>query len=456
MTKLRTDKKAHTFRGAAALITAAFLVLLFTGCPNANGSKPVTPKYKITFSVDGSNGNLTAAVDGKTITSGTEVEKGKKVTFTAAPNTGYKVKGWTLDGKAVNGTDNSYQLKIEKAVDVKVSFVALHTVTFNVEGENGTLKATVNTSEINSGNTVEHGKTVTFTATPTAGYVVKEWKLDGKAITEVGTNTEYKHTVTQPCTITVSFEFGKAILTLDADKLTIKVTAKTADGSAVQVEGCNEPTLASGVKTELHAKGATVILKGYITELTCSGTGSNKPLTAINVQGLTALQVLKCEENQLSNLNVQGLTSLKHLDCSDNQLTALNVQGFVALKELLCNSNKLTELNVHKCFALQELNCTINQLTVLNVSGCTALKVLLCCGNQLNAEVFTKILNDLPAREAGESAQALLYAEMADIDEGNCKDFTTPKSLKNAFEGAKDVKHWEMKKLDTYGRRKNI
>ena len=56
MTKLRTDKKAHTFRGAAALITAAFLVLLFTGCPNANGSKPVTPKYKITFSVDGGGG----------------------------------------------------------------------------------------------------------------------------------------------------------------------------------------------------------------------------------------------------------------------------------------------------------------------------------------------------------------------------------------------------------------
>ena len=190
MTKLRTDKKAHTLRGVAALITAAFLVLLFTGCPNANGSKPVTPKYKITFSVDGSNGNLTAAVDGKTITSGTEVEKGKKVTFTAAPHTAYKVKGWTLDGNAVNGTNNSYQLKIEKAVTVTVSFVALHTVTFNVEGENGTLKATVNTSEINSGNTVEHGKTVTFTATPTAGYVVKEWKLDGKAITEVGTNTE--------------------------------------------------------------------------------------------------------------------------------------------------------------------------------------------------------------------------------------------------------------------------
>ena len=39
MTKLRTGKKAHTLRGAAALIIAAFLTLLFTGCPNANGNK---------------------------------------------------------------------------------------------------------------------------------------------------------------------------------------------------------------------------------------------------------------------------------------------------------------------------------------------------------------------------------------------------------------------------------
>ena len=58
MTKLRTDKKAHTLRGVAALITAAFLVLLFTGCPNANGNKPTSSsKYKITFSVDGGGGH---------------------------------------------------------------------------------------------------------------------------------------------------------------------------------------------------------------------------------------------------------------------------------------------------------------------------------------------------------------------------------------------------------------
>ena len=57
MTKLRTGTKAHTFRGAAVLIIAAFLTLLFTGCPNANGNKPATSKYKVPFNVDGGGGH---------------------------------------------------------------------------------------------------------------------------------------------------------------------------------------------------------------------------------------------------------------------------------------------------------------------------------------------------------------------------------------------------------------
>ena len=57
MTKLRTGTKAHTLSGAAALIIAAFLTLLFTGCPNAHGNKLATPKYQVTFNVDGGGGN---------------------------------------------------------------------------------------------------------------------------------------------------------------------------------------------------------------------------------------------------------------------------------------------------------------------------------------------------------------------------------------------------------------
>ena len=167
------------------------------------------------------------------------------------------------------------------------------------------------------------------------------------------------------------FVEGGASLILSPDNLTINVGAKTADGSAITVEGCKETTLASEAETTLTATGTTVILKGNITGLECSSEYSNMgSLTALNVQGLTALQMLDCQGNRLTSLNVQGLTALQELYCGGNQLPELNVQGLTALQELYCGGNKLTELNVQ---------------------GLTALKNLWCFVNQFNAQAMTKL-----------------------------------------------------------------
>ena len=221
------------------------------------------------------------------------------------------------------------------------------------------------------------------------------------------------------------FVEGGASLILSPDKLTIKLTAKTADGSAVTVEGCAETTLANDTETELHAKGTSVILRGKITELNCYG-------------------------NELTELNAQGLTSLKELWCSDNKLTELNVQGLTALQELYCYYNQLTELNVQGLTSLQELNCWNNQLTALNVQGLTALQELYCDRNKLNAEAMTKLLNALPAREVSDDAVAILYNEETGEVEGNCKDFSQGE-LKTAFENARDVKKWSLQKQNASG-----
>ena len=440
MTKCRIGIKAHTLSGAAALIIAVFLTLLFTGCPNAHGNKLATPKYQVTFSVDGAGGTLKATADGV---------------------------------------------------------------------------AETETSPI----TVEHGKTVAFIATPAAGYRVKGWTLDGTAIAEAGTNTEYTLTVTKPATVTVSFEPKKALLTLEAGKNTVKVKAKTADGKPIKVEGCNVNELANEAETTLTVTNPErkLALIGNIIELDCRGEktpGGNRPLialdvsgltalqklncqynkiTALDVQGLNALQELICNSNQITELNVHGLTKLQKLDCNINQLTTLNVQGLTALQELICNDNQIPELNVQGLTKLQELNCSgnklstldvhgltalqkfycrsnqladldvsgltalqelichTNQLTTLNVQGCTALKSLLCYKNKLNADVFTKLFNDLPTRDANDGAKAILYVEDEGVDDGNCKNFSTPESLKKAFEDAKNVKHWKMQKTDKFG-----
>jgi len=418
-----------------------------------------------------------------------------------------------------------------------------HAVTFSVEGTppNGTLKAILGTSEITSGDKVEEGKWVIFTAKADEGYRVKEWKVDGNAIKGHKSNT-YAHKVTKPAAITVSFEPYSVKLTLSPGKFTVKVKAKTKDGSAIKVEGCTVTELTSDVETTLTAIGTKVTLIGDIIELDCRGEktpGGNKPLialdvtgctalqkldcrynfiTELDVQGLTALQELYCNSNMLTVLDVRGSTALQKLDCNATQLTALNVSDCTALKELICNdnelstlnasgltklqklncrNNKITSLDVSGLTALQELICSDNQLSTLDVSGSTALQKLYCSGNQLasldvsgltalqdiicrknqlstlnvqgctslkqlacyynklNADAFIKLFNDLPKWEESDGAKAVLYAGPdaynPQENDGNCTDFSTPESLKKAFEDARDVKHWKLQKTGLFG-----
>jgi len=176
------------------------------------------------------------------------------------------------------------------------------------------------------------------------------------------------------------FVEGGASLILSPNKLDIEVKAVTSDGTPVTVEGCEETTLTSGTETVLHAKGRLVILKGHITELRCLR----------------------------------------------NQLTALNVQG---------------------CTALQELKCGFNKLTALDVQGLTALKLLACHGNRLNADAFTKLFNDLPIRQDSDRANYILYVEKSGFTDDNHIDFTAPPDLAAAFNNAKTKKRWVMLKL---------
>ena len=264
---------------------------------------------------------------------------------------------------------------------------AKHTITFSVDGTGGMLKATAGGSAINSGNEVEEGKTVTFVATPAAGYKVKEWKLGGNAVN--GTNQSYALAVTAAINVTVSFEPKKALLTLEAGKNTVKVKAKTADGSAIKVEGCSVNELANEAETTLTVTDSErkLTLIGDIIELDCRGEetpGGNRPLIALDASGCTALQKLDCRYNFITELDVQGLTALQELYCNSNTLTVLDVHGLTKLQKLDCNVNRLTALNVSGCTALKELYCNVNGLITLDVQGCTVLQKFNCSKNQLS------------------------------------------------------------------------
>ena len=117
------DKKGRTNRLLSRLAVGLMLaaMALFTGCPNKITVKPVT--FEVTFSA-GEHGTLKAKAGGiaETETSPITIEQGETVTFRATPDSGYRVKGWTRDGEAVNDTNDSYSFTVTKGVEVKVSF----------------------------------------------------------------------------------------------------------------------------------------------------------------------------------------------------------------------------------------------------------------------------------------------------------------------------------------------
>jgi len=221
------NKKTKVFKWVAALMLAAMMIV---GCKQAQGNSssgeenkktetPVTPntpaaaeKYAVSFKEATLGGKLTAKVDGAAISSGTSVEKGKTVTFTAAPIEGYKVEKWELNGKAEPSEKNAYELKVSEKADVKVYFkekegtpITKYEVTVSA-GSNG--KVTV-APEIPADKKVAKGQELTITATANSGYVVDKWTISGSSF-ESGSGADGSITakvkVTANTTVNVTFK----------------------------------------------------------------------------------------------------------------------------------------------------------------------------------------------------------------------------------------------------------
>lgn len=150
-----------------------------------------------------------------------------------------------------------------------------------------------------------------------------------------------------------------------------------------------------GALSETEIKAVTVIdvadsmitdLKGieYFTALEMLWCGGNA-LTELDLSANTSLKRLSCDRNALSMLDVSNNVLLSDLVCYDNQLTALNINNNVALKNLICDGNKLSALNLDNNTSLVGLSCYDNHLTTLDVSHNTALEILFCGGNQLTS-----------------------------------------------------------------------
>ena len=129
---------------------------------------------------------------------------------------------------------------------------------------------------------------------------------------------------------------------------------------------------------------------GFFTALETLKCWDNE-LTGLDLSKNTALKDLQCSNSKLQSLDLSKNTELTRLSCGSNKLTELDVSKNTKLEMLDCESDsllsymRLTELDVSQNTALKELNCYGVKMQKLNVSGCTALEELDCGGNQLTA-----------------------------------------------------------------------
>lgn len=143
--------------------------------------------------------------------SGSNQTKGTRLRFAVAPNSGYGVAKWIINGTdyAVDAKNLPEGMRISEdgkildvasfnpasqtastnpghtkdgVLTVEVSFKSTsHEITYNVDGKGGTLTAVnENDKKINFGTKITQGSKVTFTAEPEEGYIVSGWKVDGK------------------------------------------------------------------------------------------------------------------------------------------------------------------------------------------------------------------------------------------------------------------------------------
>ena len=225
------------------------------------------------------------------------VPYGSEITFKAVPDAGYAVNKWTVSAGSflAGGTDGSTSatLKITEDVTVTVTFKqVLCKIDFGVDGGNGTLTAKVDGSEISSGDTVEHGKTVVFTAEPAGSSCeVEQWTNNGTPIAAAGTNTTYNHRVTAAANIKVKFKS-----TYTGPALTVDTTAFTkaagdsfthrfvTAGSGSYTAKAETPDILTLYTDKLNSQGNITVV--------CSNVGTTRIKITDKVSGQTAFSGL--------------------------------------------------------------------------------------------------------------------------------------------------------------------
>lgn len=141
--------------------------------------------YVVTFGAkDNAGGTVTAYKGSDSIAQGAEVNSGTVISFTAAPNDGYKILHWWRDGEietSFNTSDTTVSWTVTDDVNVEAEFVREGTVTYSANPAGSCIITPTGIS--GSGESVPAGTTLQFThGTPNGDYVFVSWLVNGERV----------------------------------------------------------------------------------------------------------------------------------------------------------------------------------------------------------------------------------------------------------------------------------
>jgi hypothetical protein len=212
--------------------------------------------------------------------------------------TGYTFRGWAnastatepvyIDAQRVTNLSSSNNAVVQLFAVWQIN---TYTVTFSVDGGNGTLSATPQGRSENSTGTitVEHGKSVIFTATPTEGWEVDSWTGVTPDTSSPDTTKATLSSVINTTTVTVKFKKKQAKEVSDWEALRTAVK-KASDGDVIEVTG-NITYGFTGTESTITVKSNITIKSKGSNKYTLDANGKGANNTASNAKSTGIFEV---------------------------------------------------------------------------------------------------------------------------------------------------------------------
>ncbi|WP_462136619.1 InlB B-repeat-containing protein, partial [Porphyromonas uenonis] len=304
------------------------------------------PKQTVTYTAS-TGGTIQGTLLGTAFDSGSKLDEGSYIIFTATPSKGYEVDQWRIDGEVVTryaGKKEIQERLGNKPLKVEVSFKKIP-VTFPVvftAGEGGTIVATVAEGSahktISSGDALVQYSKVTFTAKPKSGYLVDQWTVNDQPQQFFAGKPELTRSVREALKVHVTFKEDKP-----AKLCTINYTKENEWGTLVAYYD----TQASG---RINVKPGDKVEEGYMITFLATPkegytidhwtyNGTKTPTVKLEMLTVTAKEdmtvAVVCNKAKLCTVTFDAVSE-------GGKMTAsyLKDEGFNGYKDVYINSGE--------------------------------------------------------------------------------------------------------------------